>query len=376
MRYLAAAIPMVALATVLLAGTIAHKTLRYNFLVKGVSEPAIRVTLVAALGLTTTGLGALSFVHVISLVATVAIAVWGFGRVFSLKRVWASIRNAPFDGAMMRFALPLAVAELVNSLLAQTNVFVLGKLRPVEDVGVYAACVVLANAVSFVRSAFDNVVLPVVAEAWAHGDRPRLATHVKLMSRLVLLFAVPLAGLFLVGGRAMLVLHGPDFVRGARTVALLTIGHLVNASLGLTGWVLLAAGRSKTVLVNNVGALAVNIVLCLVLVPRFGMEGAAASATLAIIALQIVHAIQAWAIAGAHPLSAGFARLAVLGALVIGAELGLDRVLGGNELVRGIALAVVGGVVFFSLAWLLAPSDERDVLRAILRLKPRAGRAT
>src|SRR5688572_3927555 len=103
-RYLAAAIPMVALATVLLAGTIAHKTLRYNFLVKGVSEPAIRVTLVAAAGMATTALGALASVHVVSLVATVAIAVWGFGRVFSLKRVWTSIRNAPFDGAMMRFA--------------------------------------------------------------------------------------------------------------------------------------------------------------------------------------------------------------------------------------------------------------------------------
>ena len=85
---------------------------------------------------------------------------------FSLKRTWASVRNAAFDSAMVRFALPLALAELVNGLLAQTNVFVLGKQRPIEDVGVYAACVVLANAVSFVRSAFDNVVLPVVAEAW------------------------------------------------------------------------------------------------------------------------------------------------------------------------------------------------------------------
>ena len=203
-----------------------------------------------------------------------------------------------------------------------------------------------------------------------------LAAHVKLMSRLVLLFAVPLAGLFLVGGRAMLALHGPEFVRGARTVALLTMGHLVNASLGLTGWVLLAAGRSKTVLVNNVGALAVNIALCLVLIPRFGMEGAAASATLAIFVLQIVHAIQAAVIAGAHPLSVGFARLAVLGALVIGAELGVDRMLGGNALARGDRRGGRWrrGVPLAGLA--ACASRERDVLRAILRLKPKAGRAT
>jgi len=371
MRYLAPAIPMVALATVLLAGTIAYKNLRYNLLVKGVSEPAIRIALVAALGLTTKGIGPLTFVHVVSLVATVAIAVWGFGRVFSLERTWASIRSAPFDGAMVRYALPLAIAELVNSFLAQTNVFVLGKMRPIEDVGIYSACVVLANAVSFVRSAFDTVVAPVAAEAWAHGDHQRLATHVKLMSRLVLLCAVPLAGLFLVGGSAMLALHGPDFVRGARTLALLALGHVVNASCGLAGWVLLASGRSKTVLANNLASVALNIVLCLVLIPRYGIDGAAASATIAVIVLHIAQSIEAWMLARAHPLSWGFARLASLGTLVIGAQLGLNVVLGGNVYARGIGLSIAGALVFFALAWWLAPTDERDVLRTLLRLKPK-----
>ena len=50
LRYLAPTIPMVALATVLLAGTIAYKTLRYNLLVKGVSDPLVRITLVAVVG--------------------------------------------------------------------------------------------------------------------------------------------------------------------------------------------------------------------------------------------------------------------------------------------------------------------------------------
>ena len=370
-RYLAPAIPMVALATVLLAGTIAYKNLRYNLLVKGVSEPAIRITLVAALGLTIKGLGPLAFVHVISLVATVAIAVWGFGRVFSLKRIWVSIRSAPFDRAMVLYALPLAVGELVNSFLAQTNIFVLGKLRPIEDVGVYAACVVLANAVSFIRSAFDTVVAPVAAEAWAHGDHPRLAAYVKLMSRLVLLFAVPLAGLFLVGGPAMLALHGTDFVRGARTLSLLVLGHVVNASWGLAGWVLLASGRSKTVLANNLGSVALNIVLCLVLVPRYGMEGAAASATIAVMVLHLLQSIEAWVLARSHPLSWGFARLASLGTLVIGAQLGFNQVLGGNLYVRGFGLSIAGALVFFALAWWLSPADERNVLRMMVRLKPK-----
>lgn len=373
LRTLAPTIPLVALATVLLAGTIAHKTLRYNLLAKGVSDPLVRIALVVVVGSVSSGIVPLASVHVAAMITFTVVAAWGYGRVFSLRRTWASVRRAPFDGAMVRYALPLAVAELVNSFLAQTNVLVLGKLRPIEDVGVYAACVVLASAVSYVRGAFDTVVAPVAAEAWAQNDKPRLAANVKLMSRLVLLCAVPLAGLFIVGGRSLLALHGPDFVRGARTVAILTFGHVVNASFGLAGWVLLASGRSKTVLANNLVALAVNIGLCLLLVPRFGIEGAAAAATLAVIALHAAQSIEAWIIARAHPLSAGFARLWALGTLVIGAEIGLNRVLGGSDLVRGLALAAGGAVVFLTLAWVIASTNERDVLRAMLRLKPRRG---
>ena len=169
----------------------------------------------------------------------------------------------------------------------------------------------------------------------------------------------------------MLALHGPDFVRGARTLSLLVLGHLVSSSCGLAGWVLLAAGRSKMVLANNLGSLALNVVLCLALIPRYGMEGAAASATIALIVLHIVQSTQAWLLARAHPLSRGFVRLASLGTLVIGAQLGLDQVLGANAHARGVGLSIAGALVFLALAWWLAPAGERDVLRMMVRLKPK-----
>ena len=172
----------------------------------------------------------------------------------------------------------------------------------------------------------------------------------------------------------MLALHGPDFVRGARTVAMLTFGHVVNASFGLAGWVLLASGRSKTVLANNLGALAVNIALCVFLVPRFGIEGAAMSATLAVIVLHVVQSIEAWVIARAHPLSAGFVRLCVAGharhRLRARARSRARRQRSGSR-------HRAGGRAARWCSWrspgLIASTAERDVLRAMLRLKPRRG---
>ena len=47
---------------------------------------------------------------------------------------------------------------------------------------------------------------------------------------------------------------------------MLSVSHLVNAAFGLTGYVLLVAGRSRLILANNVVAAIVNVVLGLILI--------------------------------------------------------------------------------------------------------------
>ena len=367
LRRLAPAIPLATLTTVLVAATMSLKTLRYNLLVKGVTEPFLRIGLVASFGLLATGIGALALVHVLAAVGTAAVAVFAFSRMFSLARTIRGVIGARLDGQLVRYAVPLALAEFVNSFLAQTNILVLGKFRPAEDVGIYGACLALSTAVSFVRGAFDTVLAPIAAEAWVERDYPRLARNLKLYSRVILIFVIPLCGLMVVGGPALLGLHGPGFVRGRLTLAILALGHVINASFGLSGWIIMASGRSKTVLFNNGLALAINIAVCFLLVPRLGMAGAALAATLTISVLQALQAVEGHLIARAHPLSPGFVRLVTLGALVIGLELGAHHLLGGGTAIVGSLLPVViGAAVFFALAWLSGSDDERVMLAGMM----------
>src|SRR6185295_179446 len=270
LRTLSFSIPLIALTTLLMAATMALRNLRFNLLVKGVTEPLLRVALVTALGLTASGVGALTLVHVFAAAGTLAVAIWGFSRMFSLRRTLAGVLRGPLDRELLRYAAPLAVAEVVNSALGQLNVIVLGSFRPAEDVGAYAAAATLAAAVSFLRGAFDTVVAPIAAESWVKRDHARLASAVRLYSRTILTFAFVLGGAMLVGGPALLALHGPGFVRAGTTLVILVAGHIFNASFGIAGWVLLAGKKSRLILVNNVGVFALNLVLCLVLVQRYG----------------------------------------------------------------------------------------------------------
>jgi O-antigen/teichoic acid export membrane protein len=368
LRTLSYGLPLVTLTTLLLAGTMALRNLRFNLLVKGVTEPVLRVALVAALGLTASGVGALTMVYVFAAAGTLAVTVWAFSRMFSLRRTLGGVLRGPLDRPMLKYAMPLAVAEVVNCALGQLNVQVLGWFRPAEDVGAYAAAATLAGAVSFLRGAFDTLLAPIAAEAWARQDRARLSSTVRLYSRTILAFALLGGGALLVGGQALLALHGPDFVRASSALAVLVVGHIINASCGIAGWVLLASGRSRLILLNNVGTCALNLVLCLVLIPRYGMLGAALAATLSLVAIHTVVAIEVQLLARAQPLSVGFLRVLGVGVALIAGEIAVHRLVGaGTGLLWAIGIVVAGAPLLLGLVFALGRADDRQMLRGLVR---------
>jgi O-antigen/teichoic acid export membrane protein len=198
---------------------------------------------------------------------------------------------------------------------------------------------------------------PLAAEAWSSGDRERLATNLKAQTRMVLLFVVPYASLYLVGGEALLGLLDSNeptpmkFVEGYAAMIWLALANIVNATLGLTGWVLMAALRTRAMLLNNVAKLVVELVLCLLLIPWFGITGAAIATGVAITLLQVLQVYEVYRLAGIHPFSTGLAKLASLGTLVIGGELAAYHLLEGAREVRAAGCLAAGTAIYFAIAW-------------------------
>jgi O-antigen/teichoic acid export membrane protein len=350
MRLLAPLVISTSLIALLLAATMGTKVLRYNLLAKGVTEPALMLALVVLAGLTRPTLGGLAAVPLVTAVVTLAVAVWSLGRCFPPAEVLRALRRERTEGAVVRFALPLALSDLLNLLTYRLGSFILVAYAPVRERAVFNSCLLLAGSVSFIRGAFDTVLAPVAAEAWVQRDLPRLAENLQRQTRMVLLFAVPFASLYIVGGPAVLSLYGRGFVSGARPLAWLAIGHVLNASLGLTGWVLMAAQRTGLIVANNIVALTVNVGLTMVLAPRLGTEGAALATVATIVVIQILMIVESWRVARVHPLSPGLLRVAMLGtAVIVGERAALRLLLPPTPLATALVLAA-GAAIYFPLA--------------------------
>ena len=351
MRYLSPVVVLSGVTMLLLATTMSAKVLRYNFIAKGVTEPVTMLVLAALFGVAMPTMVGLALAPLAASAIALAVAAYGVSRLFSLRDILGSVRRDPTEREVVKFTLPLALAEFLNILAMRLGGLILIAYVAVGERGIFNTCLLLAGTISFLRGMFDTVLGPVAAEAWAQNDHPRLAANLKSQTRMVLLLVLPFASLFIVGGAAILSAYGPGFAEGHRTMVWLAVGHIANASLGLTAWLLMAAQRTRAILVNNVAKLALEIVLLVILIPPLGIEGAGIATMVAIVTLHGLQVYEVWRLAGIHPFSWGMARLAILGTVIIGAELVAYHLMSGSAPFRAIVVLGIGTPLYFLIAW-------------------------
>src|SRR5262249_20232042 len=95
-------------------------------------------------------------------------------------------------------------------------------------------------------------------------------------------------------GRWALALFNPEFEPGYAALAILAVGFLVVAAMGPVETILLMKNEQRLAAAAAVGACALNVLLNLVLIPGFGMEGAAFATACSMIvwALSMTIAVQ------------------------------------------------------------------------------------
>ena len=375
LRVMAPAAVLTGAVWVLVQASLAARAPRANLIVRGIGEPILFLLAGVAAAGVGRSLVQLSVAHVLAAGATLALAVFVVGRVFGRGELARSLWS-PWLPGFARFSIPLGAAELLNTVMQRADIVILTVFLGPNATAVYAASEFITRVISNTRYVFDSIAAGVFSESLHLGQRERLRQNLVRMSRWVATLAAPIAVTVVVLRRELLSLYGPSFGDGAAALSVLAIGHLVNATLGLSGWILVAGGRSRLSLLNNVAAASVNIVAGLTLIPRFGPVGTAIASLGSIALLQIAAVIEVRLTEGVSPFDRSLAKPLVAAALAFLAETVVSRHVATTAwrvvLVIAIGLPTYGG----ALATLgLADEDRRVLLRALERLRRRRAAA-
>jgi O-antigen/teichoic acid export membrane protein len=180
-------------------------------------------------------------------------------------------------------ALPILMVEGFYSLLAYTDVLVLEYFRPPDEVAVYYAAAKTLALVSFIYYSVSATTAHRFSSYHVAGDRAGLTAFIAQSIKWTFWPSLAATALLLIFGRPMLSLFGAEFTQGYHLMFILAAGLLARAAIGPIERLLNMLGEQRVCAAVYAGAFAVNLVLCFILIPRFGMAGAAIATASALI---------------------------------------------------------------------------------------------
>lgn len=310
------------------------------------------------------------------LVMLVVLALWVLRR---LRRATARAdrpRAAPTGWRVLGrefwgFSAPRALSRVFTVALQRVDVIVVAALRGPADAAIYAAATrFLVLGLLFVQ-AIQQVMTPKISEYLALGEDGRAETVYRTTTAWLTLVSWPIYLMAMFFSPLLLGIFGPGYQRGAVAAAVLCAAMLVATACGPVDSMLLMGGRSGLSLMNTALALATNVGLDLLLVPRLGVTGAALGWAAAILVNNLLPLWQVQRHLGMDPWGEGtraaFATCLVSFGLVVGAV----RLLLGDGLVAFVAAGLLGTVVFVAMASRRTGALELAALASVTRRRQR-----
>lgn len=175
----------------------------------------------------------------------------------------------------LKVSSPMFVFGVTQIIISQAPIVILGLFSTTENVGYFTVVSRVANLLIFLPIAVSIVMGPLIARLNSQGEKVRLQNILKRTARLT--FAVTLLGgsVFLIFGKNILSVFGLEFTIAYKALIMLVIGYLVDTGLGISIITLTMTGHERTVANYQIVSVVMLIVLCSLLTPLSGYEGAA-----------------------------------------------------------------------------------------------------
>lgn len=227
-------------------------------------------------------------------------------------------KDASVDRELLSFSWPLVIGSFSYIFYTQTDRLLLGFFKTSEDIGIYTSGSQISQLVTFILPSFAFLFLPVMSELYSEKKIQDFSYLYKSTTRWVFLITLPLFLFFVFFSKEIiLLLFGSSYVSGATVLMILSLAFFVNASVGLTWDTLLAMDKTKFVMITQGTGAVTNIALNVLLIPPFGIEGAAIGTACGIIIMNIMQLVVVHHSIGFHPYDRQYLKISAIAISII-----------------------------------------------------------
>jgi O-antigen/teichoic acid export membrane protein len=243
-----------------------------------------------------------------------------------------------------QFTTPRGIASLAKITLQRIDIVLVAIIMGPAAAAVYTAATRFLVVGQLGNMAISMAAQPRFTELFAIGDRRSANVVYQVTTAWLVLLTWPLYLLAIVYGPEVLSVFGHSYRAGADVMLILGLTMLLATACGQVDMVLITTGRSSWSLINGLLAVAVNVSLDLVLIPRYGITGAAIGWAVAIVVTNLMPMAQLASSIHLQPFGRGTLLAAALSTVAFCVvPFAIRGVIGGG--LTGLAAGVAAGCV-------------------------------
>jgi len=193
-----------------------------------------------------------------------------------------------FDKAYLKYSFTLVLATMMATLINRVDILMLGNMTTNTDVGIYQITFQVSNVLSSLLLIFNTVFAPEIAKLFHNGKKFEMNRLYIRATRFLTVSSFLITLIIIIGSNFILFIFGSEFVDGQVALILRSLGQFVNVAVGGVWLMLSMTGEPKFQMYANIVAFIINIVLNFVLIPVYGINGAAFASMVTIMFTNIV----------------------------------------------------------------------------------------
>lgn len=228
-----------------------------------------------------------------------------FSALFAMMWKLVKIRllfDSKLGKELLLFSIPLLLSSILGFVMTWIDTLMIGYYLSATSVGVYNAAAPIAKLLPVILNSVAFLYVPVASKLYAQNRVNDLAELYQSLTRLVFFFTFPMFVIIILYPETILgYLFGSKYITATPALRILAVGFIVHVLFGLNGMSLVVIGKTTLNLVGELTSVFVNIILNILLIPKYYLIGAAIATTFSYILANLVRSFWLYRLLKLHP---------------------------------------------------------------------------
>ena len=189
---------------------------------------------------------------------------------------------------IVKYSFPVLISNSMLLLIQWIDIIILGYFETSNTVGIYSVVMKISLFSSVILFSINSIVASEFSRLYSLDKMVDLRILIKKSSKIIFFITIPVLILIVYFSKSILGYFGYEFIMANKTLYILVAGQFINVLCGSVGYILMMTEKQNIFKNIMIFATCVNIILNIVLIPKYSINGAAIASSISLILWNVI----------------------------------------------------------------------------------------